>query len=212
MTSNQIAYLNYKESKRSNQAREAETFRNNFVTSEETHRHNVTTEHLSNLDLNETKRHNLATEGLGALNYKETVRSHKAGERLTGADQSISRSNLAYKYAELSEKVRSNKANEKLGVANYKLGREKAIVDARLRSAQTSDDLLTGAAKRTQMRNQDRKTQAEIAKLNEDTRLNQLKQEYQSMENDMYLIGTVNGFLSSLLGDAVKIGGLIMTK
>lgn len=69
MTSNQIAYWNLQEAKRSNVARETETSRSNRAKEGETSRHNVAQEYIDrsrvSVDrdkLAETSRHNLKTE------------------------------------------------------------------------------------------------------------------------------------------------------
>lgn len=72
---------------------------------------------LNYLTLQETSRHNLETEGLGKLSYEEAVRSDLANEGIKSGslDENI-RSNKAREvlsFAQLGEENRSNRAREK---------------------------------------------------------------------------------------------------
>lgn len=89
------------ETQRSNQAREAESFRSNLARESENYRHNVAQER-------ETSKHNRAQEELGYANISlgysnlvETRRSNQANERI--------------RESELLERQRSNLANEAIG-------------------------------------------------------------------------------------------------
>lgn len=69
MTSNQIAYWNLEELKRSNAAKEGETRRSNLAREAETSRHNVAQEYIDKSRVSvergkaaETARHNVKTE------------------------------------------------------------------------------------------------------------------------------------------------------
>lgn len=103
MTQNQIAYLNFLESKRHNVVGERETGRHNVAGEAETQRHNLVGE-------SETARHNQQTEILQSGTLTETIRHNKQGESET------SRHNLATEsqaLKELSESKRHNKVTEK---------------------------------------------------------------------------------------------------
>lgn len=90
MTSNQIAYANYVESRRHNEATETETNRANVAREVETHRSNVAVETETarhNLAFEaETNRHNVAVE-------KETHRANKANEAIGWYNASTNRMN-----------------------------------------------------------------------------------------------------------------------
>lgn len=92
MTNNQISFLNYQETARSNLAREQETNRSNVARERETHRTNIVNE-------GENRRSNLARES-------ENLRSNLARE------SEAKRSNLAKEY----EMHRSNVANEQIDI------------------------------------------------------------------------------------------------
>nr|AVX53400.1 putative ORF1 [Marmot picobirnavirus] len=76
MTANQIAYWNYRELVRSNQAKELETNRSNRAREEETHRANVASE-------TETQRHAMRTEDLTDYANRETSQHNRATEQET---------------------------------------------------------------------------------------------------------------------------------
>lgn len=90
MTSNQINWLNYQETSRSNRAREVETNRSNLANETETNRANLAREaetHRSNLaNETETNRSNLAREAETSLHNRtteaETNRSNLANEAI----------------------------------------------------------------------------------------------------------------------------------
>lgn len=92
MTNNQISFLNYQETNRSNLAREQETKRSNLAREGETHRSNIVNE-------GEIRRSNLARE-------RENLRSNLAKESET------KRSNLAKE----RETHRSNVVNEQIDI------------------------------------------------------------------------------------------------
>lgn len=71
MTSNQIAYWNYRETKR-----------HNIETEKESKRHNVSTESISLQQLEESKRHNVVSESLGFANLQESHRHNLAQESI----------------------------------------------------------------------------------------------------------------------------------
>lgn len=86
MTANQIAYWNYVENKRHNQAGEENTRTDLGIkrdTLSETQRHNKETEGVSWLNARETARHNLATEDLGNRQLGETNRHNIVTEGQT---------------------------------------------------------------------------------------------------------------------------------
>lgn len=113
MTGNQINFMNYLETSRSNLARETETARHNRVGEGETSRHNLATEtetaRSNRANETENKRSHLANEALTSSANAETVRSHKANERLTKSAQ--------------KETKRHNKRTEAL----QKYGTDKAL-------------------------------------------------------------------------------------
>lgn len=105
MTENQLAYLQYEETARSNVAREAETNRSNLAREAETNRANLVNEA-------ETKRSNIARE-------TETNRANVARETETN------RSNLV----DEAERERSNKQREALTRVGHELQARSIKVD-----------------------------------------------------------------------------------
>lgn len=107
MTQNQVAYLNYAESKRNNIVVSQETNRHNLATEGETNRHNIVTEKQEDAKIaetgrhnlvteNETGRHNLVTESQTQAANSEIARHNKATEKATRIDQrELHRHNLA---------------------------------------------------------------------------------------------------------------------
>lgn len=100
MTQNQIRYQESIESRRANQAREAETARANLAKEAEdrrsnqareyeTHRANLAAEDNRNRSLLETTAHNRATEDVGYRTYRENVRSNLANEILRGRETDV---------------------------------------------------------------------------------------------------------------------------
>lgn len=84
MTGTQVAYQNYKESKRHNQATEVETNRSNVARETETNRHNLVTEQ-------ETNRHNVVTE-------RETHRTNVVNESIGWYNAATSRQMVGAAY------------------------------------------------------------------------------------------------------------------
>lgn len=138
MTQNQINYWIYKESQRSNKAKEKETNRSNVARETETNRSNLATER-------ETQRHNLATEvetvRSNVSREVETNRHNVATEMLDKSrieEQSRqNRAQMTLGYAQHYENVRHNLATEQnaknttmLGFANLALGYENARIAA----------------------------------------------------------------------------------
>lgn len=68
VTTNQIAYQNYLETRRANQAREQETARSNLAKEYETKRSNIAQENISYGELSEKVRHNTASEVVDNIN------------------------------------------------------------------------------------------------------------------------------------------------
>lgn len=105
MTQNQIAYANYKETKRNNEAVLAETSR-----------HNIAGEQFNIASLAETGRHNKAQESIGYGNLAETSRHNMAGEQIDlsklAESQRHNKATESQASAELSELIRANKARE----------------------------------------------------------------------------------------------------
>lgn len=62
MTTNQIAFQNFKETQRSNMARELENYRHNYASEGEAYRHNYATERLGRDELIEKSRSNRQNE------------------------------------------------------------------------------------------------------------------------------------------------------
>lgn len=108
MTSNQVAYQNMLEQRRSNVARETETSYHNRNVEGETGRHNLITEGVMQGTLLETSRHNYATENYYASELLERHRHNYATELLTGRD--------------ISERKRHNIASERNDQGRLMLG------------------------------------------------------------------------------------------
>lgn len=103
MTRNQIEFANYVEAKRSNKAREAETYRNNLVTSNEINRSNLEKERVQRGTLKvqqgtlkETRKHNRASERIEKVKARETIRSNKAREKETVRSNKAAELNTRY--------------------------------------------------------------------------------------------------------------------
>lgn len=115
MTANQIAYWNMMESKRSNLARERETYRSNVARETETHRNNTATEALTGLRDAETKRNNLARLAEEKRNniarLAEDERTHRVKE---AEDHRTNVFNEQIKLLDVQEKGRANQAGELL--------------------------------------------------------------------------------------------------
>lgn len=162
MTQNQVGYLNYLESKRSNLAEEQEDHRHNLsteslgfanlkestrhnkVTEKETYRHNVSTE-------KESKRHNVASETTNFLNLKENIRHNKTNEKLTlknnQANIALGYQNAKWNYisnlAKTQETMRSNKVNEALKASQINLDQKKFKKDLLMAEVEiVSQDIL----------------------------------------------------------------------
>lgn len=114
MTSNQIAYNQHLETKRSNLAREAETHRSNVVNEIETQRANRARE-------GENYRHNTVTEGISLGTLLEGVRSNKARE-----SENVRKNNMDYaiNYARNQETERHNRQSESLESQKNSITRE----------------------------------------------------------------------------------------
>lgn len=133
MTQNQIAYWNYQETKRSNQAREGENKRHNINAETETNRHNLASESIDLSSLYETNRANLAKE-------KENTRANQARERETHrsnlVNEGLSRANLAelstqnaatrekMKYENILSTANANRANREADLADIRTTKE----------------------------------------------------------------------------------------
>ena len=148
MTKNQIDYLNYLENVRAHQASEGltqqtldETKRSNQVREKETFRHNYVGEQISDYGAREQARHNLVGENLTFQNYLETQRSNLARETEThrsnvAQETETHRSNAAREeethrsnVAREIETRRSNQANESIGWANVKVAQSNAAAN-----------------------------------------------------------------------------------
>lgn len=120
MTANGIAWANFKETERSNKARESETSRHDLVSEVETerhnrnwelemNRHNIATETQALFDFREVKRHNMATEATANRSLNESIRHNKANEGISWYN---AKSNAALGWANVGELKRHNKATE----------------------------------------------------------------------------------------------------
>lgn len=115
MTSNQINYLNVRESERHNQATETETNRSNLVRENQdklnylesvrTHRAN---EGIAQQEADTKEQSRKDSLKMAKRNLKETKRSNRANEK----------ENRRYHKASLKETKRSNRANETIGRTN----------------------------------------------------------------------------------------------
>lgn len=119
MTHDQILYWQYKESVRSNKAREnltaeqnVETKRSNIARETETKRHNIATEILSSRQIAEAQRHNMATEIATINSLNEQSRHNRAIEAVQRAQVSVAQSQIGLGYAQLAETARHNISNE----------------------------------------------------------------------------------------------------
>lgn len=97
MTSNQIEYLKYLESKRANKAQEAltqsrdtNTYNVSMLGAQETKRANLAREDWQRASLDETSRSNRANESLNRARNQETERSNRASESIRSVANSIS--------------------------------------------------------------------------------------------------------------------------
>lgn len=143
MTANQIAYWNYVENKRSNQARErltgeanvetrrsniareSETMRSNLAREAETLRSNQANELIARTRAREEARANRAKEDISSRTLGETVRSNKAKEQLTSQSTNVQRLNVMNQRmanrnqaAMIAENKRHNLVAEKQAVAD----------------------------------------------------------------------------------------------
>lgn len=143
MTANQIAYWNYVETKRSNQAkerltgeanaetrrsniaRETENMRSNLAREAENLRSNQTNELIARSRAREEARANRAKESISAQTLGETVRSNKAKEQLTGQSTNVQRMSVMNQRAAnrnqaalIAENKRHNLVAERQAVAD----------------------------------------------------------------------------------------------
>lgn len=98
MTSNQIAWFNYMETKRANMASEAFDIQRLAEEMAEKKRHNQAKESISWDDLNERKRSNMQRESILQIEAAERARANRAQERLHALN--------------LEEQRRANRARE----------------------------------------------------------------------------------------------------
>jgi hypothetical protein len=157
MTTNQIAWINAQETRRSNLAKESETHRANIVAEAENFRSHTANEAQKRDELRETVRsnkerelenirHNRVSENLALSNLNEVKRANQAKEyetyRNNVADlayrRGAKRADIALEYkqhvdkdllhrAEIAEMRRHNKVNEKLTFAKTGVEGAKAI-------------------------------------------------------------------------------------
>lgn len=160
MTSNQIAYAQAKEQKRSNQAREGEAAR-----------HNLVQEKLDRSTIKETRRSNKARE-------HENVRSNKARERENkrsnkAKERETHRSNLANESLQFQRNVETHRTN----VVNEGIRQQEAntnLVNARTRRLESNRNFKLGTRRLQQDRNiakADRKARVSVAREQNATKL-----------------------------------------
>lgn len=143
MTNNQISFLNYQETNRSNLARERETQRSNLAREGETHRSNIVVE-------GETQRSNLAKES-------EMRRSNLAKEsethRTNVVNEQIDIGKLHETHRVNTEQRRHNLASETLSSTQNAIAKERNDIDryvAELRNAMDSSRLAFDQQKEAQ--------------------------------------------------------------
>lgn len=189
MTQNQIAYWNYKETQRSNQAREREAGRSNRATEMETRRSNLARE-------KEANRSNLARES-------ETVRSNVARERETR------RSNLA---AEV-ELGRHNAATEEYQRNSNRISAYKAEKDYEYKLRQMNQDrelnLLANDLARfraaTERASALNEANATIEKLG-------LQREWNAVQAELQRLGVQGQAVNTILNFIGRIGGGLLNQ
>lgn len=126
MTSNQIAWQNAMESRRSNLAREAETNRSNVARETETNRHNLADEgetHRHNVvGEQETALHNRNTEGLTMGQLVEANRHNTVTERIQSREADNRKE---------ANRIQEKKVDNDLlvGLKNYNLNQRKYLLD-----------------------------------------------------------------------------------
>lgn len=144
MTGNQIKYGELQENIRHNQTTEVETNRHNVVTEGETNRHNVVTE-------NETNRHNVVTESIGW---------YDAVSKRISANASMSQAGAAWANVAINQQNADTRRFE--AERNAEINQQNA--DTKKFSAESED-----AARYAHAYNEDRKTTAEIERMQNQT-------------------------------------------
>lgn len=121
MTSNQIAYQNFLETKRNNISQLAEENRHNMAaeklgvdTLSETRRHNVRGENIDLSRLGEARRHNMQTEGIDLNKLSESIRHNKATEYISHRQTDIQAQQAVTQSRAQLEQARHNIQQEKL--------------------------------------------------------------------------------------------------
>lgn len=154
MTKNQIEYLKYKESQRSNMrqeeltaARDSTARELGFGTLAETTRHNQAVETHNTKVLGETQRHNVAQEFHNSRVLGEQIRSNMAREMLQqDANTETKRSNLARE----AENTRHNKEVESQGRVQLKLSEQSLAETRRSNIARENETFRANVARETE--------------------------------------------------------------
>lgn len=188
MTQNQIAYWNYRELQRSNQARELENSRSNRARETETRRSNLATE-------KETARSNLARE-------LETVRSNTARERETR------RSNLAQEV----EFGRHNAATEQAQRDANRISSAKVQYDADYRARQIQQDKelkLLDHELAWYKANTERAGTLNSSLSNSER--NDLQREWNAVQAELQRLGIQSNVISNILNIFGRLGGAFLS-
>lgn len=150
MTQNQIAYWNYIEGKRHNQATEAETNRNNVAVLAETNRANLAKErqnkinsdrsyYMSLVSFEEQKRATRVSENLRQQELNETVRSNKAREEISRQQANNQSAQVVVQQKAQRENERSNRAQETLKSESQRETKRSNIANQSLGAAELKE-------------------------------------------------------------------------
>lgn len=158
MTKNQIEYwrnvetkrnnlITEIETKRANQAKEAETLANNLRQIEELKRHNREMELLTRQAQDETARRNLEQERLALLTHYENQRSNQANEQIATQRNAINSQQISLGYSQLGETIQHNRAQESTNLLSASTAEARQIEDARHNKQSEYDNLLISGDK-----------------------------------------------------------------
>lgn len=161
MTTNQIAYVSYLETQRSNLAKEAETNRSNVAREQEDRRSHLANEaevlRANQARENENLRHNQATENINLFSAQETARANRESEAIRRRANEVATYNASANLSNAETNRRNVGYTYELGITRNQIQQQQANADAYLKSSQ----VLSEQSRRDLMRAQANKARSE---------------------------------------------------